>query len=95
MGDVTFEPVRINKAAVQEIFKSPAMQSLVKERTEQISATANGKVASNRSPKSRNSGNAFTATVKVGRGTAFGVVKPASFEGRHAASNGVLDEFLD
>lgn len=95
MGDVTFEPVRINKAAVQEIFKSPAMQSLVKERTEQISATANGKVASNRSPKSRNSGNAFTATVKVGRGTAFGVVKPVSFEGRHAASNGMLDEFLD
>lgn len=95
MGDVTFEPVRINKAAVQEIFKSPAMQSLVKERTEQISATTNGKVASNRSPKSRNSGNAFTATVKVGRGTAFGVVKPVSFEGRHAASNGVLDEFLD
>lgn len=95
MGDVTFEPVRINKAAVQEIFKSPAMQSLVKERTEQISATANGKVASNRSPKSRNSGNAFTATVKVGRGTAFGVVKPVSFEGRHAASNGALDEFLD
>lgn len=95
MGDVTFEPVRINKAAVQEIFKSPAMQSLVKERTEQISATANGKVASNRSPKSRNSGNAFTATVKVGHGTAFGVVKPVSFEGRHAASNGALDEFLD
>lgn len=95
MGDVTFEPVRINKAAVQEIFKSPAMQSLVKERTEQISATVNGKVASNRSPKSRNSGNAFTATVKVGRGTAFGVVKPVSFEGRHAASNGALDEFLD
>ena len=95
MGDVTFEPVRINKAAIQEIFKSPAMQSLVKERTEQISATANGKVASNRSPKSRNSGNAFTATVKVGRGTAFGVVKPVSFEGRHAASNGALDEFLD
>lgn len=95
MGDVTFEPVRINKAAVQEIFKSPAMQSLVKERTEQISATANGKVASNRSSKSRNSGNAFTATVKVGRGTAFGVVKPVSFEGRHAASNGALDEFLD
>lgn len=95
MGDVTFEPVRINKAAVQEIFKSPAMQSLVKERTEQISATANGKVESNRSPKSRNSRNAFTATVKVGRGTAFGVVKPVSFEGRHAASNGMLDEFLD
>ena len=95
MGDVTFEPVRINKAAVQEIFKSPAMQSLVKERTEQISATANGKVESNRSPKSRNSGNAFTATVKVGRGTAFGVVKPVSFEGRHAASNGMLDAFLD
>lgn len=95
MGDVTFEPVHINKAAVQEIFKSSAMQSLVKERTEQISATANGKVASNRSPKSRNSGNAFTATMKVGRGTAFGVVKPVSFEGRHAASNGVLDEFLD
>lgn len=95
MGDVTFEPVHINKAAVQEIFKSPVMQSLVKERTEQISATANGKVASNRSPKSRNSGNAFTATVKVGRGTAFGVVKPASFEGRHAVSYGVLDEFLD
>lgn len=95
MGDVTFEPVQINKAAIQEIFKSPAMQSLVKERTEQISATANGKVASNRSPKSRNSGNAFTATVKVGRGTAFGVVKPVSFEGRHAASNGALDEFLD
>lgn len=95
MGDVTFEPVRINKAAVQEIFKSPAMQSLVKERAEQISATANGKVASNRSPKSRNSGNAFTATVKVGHGTAFGVVKPVSFEGRHAASNGALDEFLD
>jgi hypothetical protein len=95
MGDVTFEPVRINKAAVQEIFKSPAMQSLVKERTEQISATANGKIESNRSPKSRNSGNAFTATVKVGRGTAFGVVKPVSFEGRHAASNGMLDEFLD
>lgn len=95
MGDVTFEPVHINKAAVQEIFKSPAMQSLVKERTEQISATANGKVASNRSPKSRNSGNAFTATVKVGHGTAFGVVKPVSFEGVHAASNGALDEFLD
>lgn len=95
MGDVTFEPVHINKVAVQEIFKSPAMQSLVKERTEQISATANGKVASNRSPKSRNSGNAFTATVKVGHGTAFGVVKPVSFEGRHAASNGALDEFLD
>ena len=95
MGDVTFEPVRINKAAVQEIFKSPAMQSLVKERTEQISATANGKVVSNRSPKSRNSGNAFAATVKVGRGTAFGVVKPVSFEGRHAASNGVLDAFVD
>lgn len=95
MGDVSFEPVHINKAAVQEIFKSPAMQSLVKERTEQISATANGKVASNRSPKSRNSGNAFTATVKVGHGTAFGVVKPVSFEGRHAASNGALDEFLD
>lgn len=95
MDDVTFEPVHINKAAVQEIFKSPAMQSLVKERTEQISATANGKVASNRSPKSRNSGNAFTATVKVGHGTAFGVVKPVSFEGRHAASNGALDEFLD
>lgn len=95
MGDVTFKPVRINKAAVQEIFKSPAMQSLVKERTEQISATANGKVESNRSPKSRNRGNAFTATVKVGRGTAFGVVKPVSFEGRHAASNGMLDEFLD
>lgn len=95
MGDVSFEPVHINKAAVQEIFKSPAMQSLVKERTEQISAAANGKVESNRSPKSRNSGNAFTATVKVGRGTAFGVVKPVSFEGRHAASNGMLDEFLD
>lgn len=95
MGDVSFEPVHINKAAVQEIFKSTAMQSLVKERTEQISATANGKVASNRSPKSRNSGNAFTATVKVGRGTAFGVVKPASFEGKHAASHGALDEFLD
>lgn len=95
MGDVTFEPVHINKAAVQEIFKSSAMQSLVKERTEQITANANGKVASNRSPKSRNSGNAFTATVNVGRGTAFGVVKPVSFEGRHAASNGVLDEFLD
>lgn len=95
MGDVSFEPVHINKAAVQEIFKSPAMQSLVKERTEQISATANGKVASNRSPKSRNSGNAFTAAVKVGRGTAFGVVKPASFEGKHAASHGVLDEFLE
>lgn len=95
MGDVTFEPVHINKAVVQDIFKSPAMQSLVKERTEQISATANGKVASNRSPKSRNSGNAFTATVKVGHGTAFGVVKPVSFEGRHAASNGALDEFLD
>ena len=95
MGDVSFEPVRINKAAVQEIFKSPAMQSLVKERTEQISATANEKVESNRSQKSRNSGNAFTATVKVGRGTAFGVVKPVSFEGRHAASNGALDEFLD
>lgn len=95
MGDVSFETVRINKAAVQEIFKSPAMQSLVKERTEQISATANGKVASNRSPKSRNSGNAFTATVKVGRGTAFGVVKPVSFEGKHAASHGALDEFLD
>lgn len=95
MGDVSFEPVHINKAAVQGIFKSPAMQSLVKERTEQISATVNGKVASNRSPKSRNSGNAFTATVKVGRGTAFGVVKPVSFEGRHAASNGALDEFLD
>lgn len=95
MGDVAFEPVHINKAAVQEIFKSPAMQSLVKERTEQISATANGKVESNRSPKSRNSGNAFTATVKVGHGTAFGVVKPVSFEGRHATSHGVLDEFLD
>ena len=95
MGDVTFEPVHINKAAVQEIFKSPAMQSLVKERAEQINAAANGKVASNRSPKSRNSGNAFAATVKVGRGTAFGVVKPVSFEGRHAASYGVLDEFLD
>lgn len=95
MGDVSFEPVYINKAAVQEIFKSPAMQSLVKERAEQISATANGKVESNRSPKSRNSGNAFTATVKVGRGTVFGVVKPVSFEGRHAASNGMLDEFLD
>ena len=95
MGDVSFEPVHINKAAVQEIFKSPAMQSLVKERTEQISATANGKVASNRSPKSRNSGNAFMATVKVGHGTAFGVVKPVSFEGRHAASNGALDAFLD
>lgn len=95
MGDVSFEPVHINKAAVQEIFKSPAMQSLVKERTEQISATANGKVASNRSPKSRNSGNAFTAAVKVGHGTSFGVVKPVSFEGRHAASNGTLDEFLD
>lgn len=95
MGDVSFEPVQINKAAVQEIFKSPAMQSLVKERAEQINAAANGKVASNRSPKSRNSGNAFTATVKVGRGTAFGVVKPVSFEGRHAASNGALDEFLD
>ena len=95
MGNVSFEPVYINKAAVQEIFKSPAMQSLVKERTEQISATANGKVESNRSPKSRNSGNAFTATMKVGRGTAFGVVKPVSFEGRHAASNGMLDEFLD
>lgn len=95
MGDVSFEPVHINKAAVQEIFKSPAMQSLVKERTEQISAIANGKVESSRSPKSRNSGNAFTATMKVGRGTAFGVVKPVSFEGRHAASNGMLDEFLD
>ena len=95
MGDVSFEPVQINKAAVQEIFKSPAMQSLVKERTEQISATANGKVASNRTPKSRNSGNAFTAAVKVGHGTAFGVVKPVSFEGIHAASHGALDEFLD
>lgn len=95
MGDVSFEPVQINKAAVQEIFKSPAMQSLVKERAEQINAAANGKVASNRSPKSRNSGNAYAATVKVGRGTAFGVVKPVSFEGRHAVSYGVLDEFLD
>lgn len=95
MGDVSFEPVHINKAAVQEIFKSPAMQSLVKERAEQINAAANGKVASNRSPKSRNSGNAFAATVKVGRGTAFGVVKPVSFEGRHAVSYGALDEFLD
>ena len=95
MGDVTFEPVRINKAAVQKILKNPEMQSLVKERTAEIAAAANGKVESNRSQKSRNSGNAFTATVKVGHGTAFGVVKPVSFEGRHAASNGVLDEFLD
>lgn len=95
MGDVTFEPVQINKATIQGIFTSSAMQSLVKERTAEIAATANGKVESNRSPKSRNSGNAFTATVKVGRGTAFGVVKPVSFEGKHAASHGALDEFLD
>ena len=95
MGDLAFSPVRIDKATVQEIFKSPAMQSLVKERTEQITATANEKVESNRSPKSRNNGNAFRPIVKVGRGTAFGVVKPVSFEGRHAVSHGALDEFLD
>lgn len=95
MAKEGFQPVKIYKRGVKSVFKSQAMQSLVKERAEQISATANGKVESNRSPKSRNSGNAFTATVKVGRGTAFGVVKPVSFEGRHAASNGVLDEFLD
>lgn len=95
MAKEGFQPVKIYKRGVKSVFKSPAMQSLVKERAEQISATANGKVESNRSPKSRNSGNAFTATVKVGRGTAFGVVKPASFEGKHAASHGVLDEFLD
>lgn len=95
MAKEGFQPVKIYKRGVKSVFKSSAMQSLVKERAEQISATANGKVESSRSSKSRNSGNAFTATVKVGHGTAFGVVKPVSFEGRHAASNGMLDEFLD
>lgn len=95
MAKEGFQPVKIYKRGVKSVFKSPAMQELVRERAEEIVKQANAKVMINRSAKSRNHGQPFRAVVKKGFGTAYGVIQSTSFEGKRSISNGVLDEFLD